>query len=172
MGQLANIGEGLEMTNSLIEGILWQQSWKQKQLSWKMDQNSEYLGQLGQKFWKNFMKRNNNQINSQIPGNIAANRKQWSTYPNFAKCYDLVYDQMEKAEVTVKLPEPILMNEKGDIVFTVEEAYGLPVDLDLIHLDYNLFVDKVGNNTNMKDDGRVGAKKIVAGNKAQQKKQW
>lgn len=76
---------------------------------------------------------------------------------------------MEKAGVSIKLPEPVLMNAKGGVIFTAEEAYGLPVDHDLIHDDYTLFVDKVGNNTNIKGNSRVGGEKTVTGNEGESK---
>ena len=72
---------------------------------------------------------------------------------------------MGKVGCAVKLPEPVIMNVKRDVVFTLEEAYGLPVHHDLIYDDYTLFVDKVGTNTNLKDDSRVGGEKTIVGNK-------
>ena len=55
-----------------------------------------------------------------MPENIAENYKQWSTYPNFAKSYDLVYEQMEKAGSALKLSESVLMNAKEGVLFTTE----------------------------------------------------
>ena len=70
------------------------------------------------------------------------------THDNFETMYDLVYDAMVKARVAVKLDEKKEVSE------------GLPLTHELIHPDYVLFVDEVGNNTNMRDDGQIGGTNI------------
>ena len=53
------------------------------------------------------------------------------------------------------------MNREGDIVMSTEKALGVKVRHQVKHPEYILFVDKVGNNTNIKYDGRVGGKRFL-----------
>ena len=70
--------------------------------------------------------------------------------------YNLVYDRIKEAQILADLDEPIWMNREGGIVMSAEKALGMNVAYRVKHPDYMLFVDEVGNNTNMKDDGNVG----------------
>ena len=53
------------------------------------------------------------------------------------------------------------MNRNGDIVMSAKEALGMKVTHQVKHPEYILFVDEVGNNTNMKDDGKVGGERLI-----------
>ena len=44
---------------------------------------------------------------------------------------------------------------------SAEEALGMKVMHRVNHPEYMLFVDEVGNNINMKDDGKVGGKRLL-----------
>ena len=44
---------------------------------------------------------------------------------------------------------------------SAEEALGMKVMHRVKHPEYMLFVDEVGNNTNMKDDEKVGGKRLL-----------
>ena len=70
--------------------------------------------------------------------------------------YNLVYDRMKEARIIEALDEPVWMNPKGEIVMSEEEVLVMNFTHRLKHPEYMLFVDEVGNNTNMKDDGKVG----------------
>mmetsp|Transcript_25354 Transcript_25354/g.42136 ORF Transcript_25354/g.42136 Transcript_25354/m.42136 type:complete len:154 (+) Transcript_25354:120-581(+) len=74
--------------------------------------------------------------------------------------YDLVYKEMGAARLLEELDEPVWMDLEGEVVATEAEAVGEKVTHDVKHPDYMLFVDEVGNNTNMKDDGNVGGEKL------------
>ena len=60
------------------------------------------------------------------------------------------------------------MNVSGNQVETEEEAVGRKVTHVVKHPQYMMFVDEVGNNTNMKDGGNIGEEKLLKdnGNKA------
>ena len=75
--------------------------------------------------------------------------------------YDLVYDRMEEARILEALDEPIWMNRKGEIVMSAEEALWMKVIHRVKHPEYMLFVGEVGNNTNMKDNGKVGGERLL-----------
>ena len=53
------------------------------------------------------------------------------------------------------------MNLAGEIVSSEAEAFGEKVSKIVKHADYLLFVNKVGNNTNMKEDGRIGGERLL-----------
>ena len=69
--------------------------------------------------------------------------------------YDLVYDRMEQARILEALDEPVWINHEGGIFMSAEESLGMKVTHRLNHPEYMLFVDEVGNNINIKDDGKV-----------------
>ena len=76
--------------------------------------------------------------------------------------YNLVHDRMEEAHILEALDEPVWMNRGGDIVMLEEEDIGMKATHRLKHPEYMLFVDEVGNNTNMKDDGKFGVEQLLA----------
>ena len=63
--------------------------------------------------------------------------------------YNLVYDRMKEARILEALDEPVWMNIEGEIVMSAEEALGMKVTHRVKHPEYMLFVDEVGNNTNL-----------------------
>jgi hypothetical protein len=91
----------------------------------------------------------------------AACRKEWSSYLNFTQMYNLVYNQMKQAGVLKDLEEPVLINLVGEIVSSEAEAFGEKVSQIVKHADYVMFVNEVGNNTNMKDNGGIGGERLL-----------
>ena len=118
------------------------------------------LGYAGSAYWRAFKERNKGKLDDGVPVAQAACRKEWSSYQNFSRMYDLVYKQMDEAGVLEDLEEPVWMNLAGDIVNSEAEAFGEKVSQTVKHPDYVLFVNEVGNNTNMKDDGCVGGERL------------
>ena len=68
---------------------------------------------------------------------------------------------MKEARIIEALEEPVWMNREGEIVMSAEEALGMKVTHHLKHPKYMLFVDEVGNNTNMKYYGKFGGKRLL-----------
>ena len=75
--------------------------------------------------------------------------------------YHLVYDRMKEARILEALDEPVWMNREGEIFMSAIEALGMKVTHQVLHPEYMLFVDEVGNNTNMKEDGKFGGKLLL-----------
>ena len=75
--------------------------------------------------------------------------------------YNLVYDRMKEARILEALDEPVWTNPEGDIAMSAEEALGMKVTHRVKHPEYMLFLDEVGNNTNMKDDGKVRGERLL-----------
>ena len=63
---------------------------------------------------------------------------------------------MKEARILEALDEPVWMNLEVDIVMSTEEALGMKVTHRVKHPEYMVCVDEIGNNNNMKDDGKVG----------------
>jgi hypothetical protein len=53
------------------------------------------------------------------------------------------------------------MNLAGEIILPESEAFGEKVSKMVKHADYLLFVNEVGNNTNMKEDGHIGGERLL-----------
>ena len=70
--------------------------------------------------------------------------------------YNLVYDRMKEARILEALDEPVRMNRESEIVMSAKETLGMKVTHRVKHPEYMLFMDEFLNNTNMKDDGKVG----------------
>ena len=68
---------------------------------------------------------------------------------------------MKEAQILEALDEPVWMNREGDIVMSAKEAIGTKATYQVNHPEYMLFVDEVGNNTNMKDDGKVRGERFL-----------
>mmetsp|Transcript_17160 Transcript_17160/g.26242 ORF Transcript_17160/g.26242 Transcript_17160/m.26242 type:complete len:139 (+) Transcript_17160:772-1188(+) len=104
------------------------------------------------------MSRNKERLDKGGVTNQDSKRKEWSTYQNISKMYDIVYDGMVEAQVATKLPSSVWMDRDGKVV-SKNEAFGQEVTHQVDHPEYIIFVDEVGNNLNMKDDKPIGGEK-------------
>jgi hypothetical protein len=164
MGQPLSQSEGMLLVNSIIEGTIYQAKLRRYHIDvMKMSSDAGSLGIAGGRYWRNFKERNKDKLDSGVAIAQAACRKEWSSYLNFSQMYDLVYEQMNQAGVLEDLEVPVWMNLAGEIVSSEAEAFGERVSQVVKHPDYVMFVDEVGNNTNMKDDGRIGGERLLKG---------
>ena len=103
-----NVSDGLKLVNDVIEGTIHQQNL----ISWKLKHNCYYkdesdLGRVGYKFWRNVMLRNGHCLKSKI----------FTCYLNFRDMYDQIEDVLvDEAKVAFRLPKPVFMNAKDEIV--------------------------------------------------------
>jgi hypothetical protein len=159
MGQRLSQKEGILLVNSIIHGTIYQANLRQFQIdSVKMRRDDANFGSAGSRYWGNFKERNEDKLDSGVPVAQAACHKEWSSYLNFSQMYD---EQMEQAGVLEDLEEPVWMNFAGEIVGSEEEAFGEKVRQTVKHADYIFCVDEVGNNTNMKEEGRIGGERLL-----------
>ena len=142
MNQPITPKEGLELANSLIAGTPVEKEIRKFHRYKKMfevdDVESPSLLKRG--YWRGFMRRNNHRIYAQKGTKFSSIRSQWINWNNFKTMYDLVYAAMTKAGVAFK-------NKDDEYIMK--------------HPEYVLFVDEVGNNTCMKDDGHFGGTKYL-----------
>jgi hypothetical protein len=141
--------------------------WHQEKLrqfqigSVKMSNVAGNLGYPGNASWRAFKERNKGKLDVGAPVSHAACRKEWTSYLSFSHMYDLVYEQMGQAGVLEDLEEPVWMNLDGEIASSEAESFGEKVSKIVKHPNNVPFVDEVGNNTNMKDDGCVGGERLL-----------
>ena len=159
MGQPIGIREGLCFANSVIEETVHEEA--MVMLKTRLKIRGSDVSTLGSNYWRNFRRRYEDILESSSGETQASARREWTTHLNFTNMYDLVYDRMEEARILEALDEPVWMNCEGDIFMSAEEALGLKVTHRVKHPEYMLFVDEVENNTNMKDDGKVGGEQLL-----------
>ena len=155
--------EGLAMINSMTEGTTHQVKMVNLKKRLKCKQDEPGLATLVTSYWCNFRKRHSHVLDADTGVSQALCRKEWSTYQHFDKMYTLVYAVMEEAHLLSKLDHRVWMNVAGDQVETEEEAVGQKLTHVVKHPQYMMFIDEVGNNTNMKYDGNIGGGELLKG---------
>ena len=68
--------------------------------------------------------------------------------------YNIMYDQMIKAKIAIKMDTPVCWERKGNEV-SKSGKYRSSNNMTITHPDYILFADKIGCNTSMKKDGNI-----------------
>mmetsp|Transcript_25328 Transcript_25328/g.29833 ORF Transcript_25328/g.29833 Transcript_25328/m.29833 type:complete len:154 (+) Transcript_25328:717-1178(+) len=136
--------DGLRLINSMLHGSTSQE----KLVNWKLKYShcQDSLGEVGRGYWKGFMERNRHLIVSAKGQKYELNRANWTTYQNFAQMYDSISEEMVSAKVAVKLPDPVWMDAKGNLV-DEGDAYGCKVTHDIVRPEMCVVADEVGGNT-------------------------
>ena len=78
MRQCLTPSKGLMLVNSLINGT----SVPKKLIEWKRNNTPNFIGNLGEGYWRNFMKRNKNKIVGKPGQKYELNCQNWTTYNN------------------------------------------------------------------------------------------
>lgn len=66
-----------------------------------------------------------------------------------------IYDIYIQARIAKKLKFPFQMDKEGNVVKSKAKQYGELYNIQNIHLDYILFANKTGCNTNQKNDKNI-----------------
>ena len=163
MNQPLSCEQGLGLIRSLVKNDTMKQeisSWIRKNCHPK----SEDEELIGAGYWRNFMKRNKDKLQSKRGKLFPQSRDDWCTYDNLKEMYDMIYDLLTKAGVAKILETPQYMDKFGNIVDEAS-AYGLMVKHEITHPDYFIHVDEFGDNLDMtKDKPNAGQKFIVGKN--------
>ena len=117
---------------------------------------------LGTRYYSQFMKRHRLQLESARAYSTDVNRQNWSIWGNFKHMYDFIYEQLCEMGIAKKREQPAYMDREGNIVETEDEAHGMIVEYDLLHPELFLHLDETGCNTNMKNDGQVGGRRVIS----------
>ena len=115
---------------------------------------------LSRSYWKGFLKRNKNEIETGTSSLLDKNHSKWTTFSNFDRIYSLVYQAMVDSRVTIKLEVLIYYNKLGEEC-TKSKAFGYPCYYRLVHKQYILFFDEVGCNLKGDKNGNVGGPKFI-----------
>jgi len=70
---------------------------------------------------------------------------------------------LAEAKVAVEFKTPVMMDKIGNIVLEIKYMYGLPCKYNLVHPEYFLFIDEVGNNLDCNEDHNIGGEKFIKG---------
>jgi hypothetical protein len=79
---------------------------------------------------------------------------------NFEDMYDDVYERLWAAGIVEKLDEAAWRDKDNNIVVTQAEAYGRNTQYSLLHPEYLVMVDEVGEHISQKGDGNAGGLKL------------
>lgn len=164
--ELANIGEALtkesviELMEETIKGTKYEEALK----NFKMSRNIEMKNSnsvVGNAWYHGFMKRNNQLVRKGRCLVKDMKRHTWCTYDHFSNMYDSVYDRMVMSGVAEIVEDDIYYDEHGNEVQDVAQMVGRPTKYRLLKPEYCLFVDETGCNTNQKEDGHVGGRRLI-----------
>jgi hypothetical protein len=164
-------GQGIMMINSCIEGTESQKKLIEFKQRIKSDQDSDSLGTVGSGYWKAFLKRHANELELKKAVKYELERDNFVTYANFSEMYDAIEDLLVNvAKVADKLPEPVWMNENGEVVMELESC-GMKNTIKINFPELCITLDEVGGNTSMMKDGNIGGSLYIVpkGTECQQK---
>ena len=75
--------------------------------------------------------------------------------------YDLVYSIMVEAGILETFEQPVWMDVNGKVVESEGEAHRKKTNHRVKYPNYQLCVNEVGNNTNMKHNDNVGGEELL-----------
>jgi hypothetical protein len=78
--------------------------------------------------------------------------------------YDDVYEKLWEAGIVEKLDEAVWIDKDKNIVGTQAEAYGRKTQYSLLHPEYLVMVDEVGEDISQQGYGNAGGQKFMAAN--------
>ena len=172
MNRPLDVQEGIMFANSLIIGSEFEEKVREFKMQREFftdkddDETISKTMLLGRSYWRGFLKRHQEQIESATGSPLIETRCKWSSFANFDIMYTLCYQSLEEAGVAVKLDSLIHYDEHG-IECTEENAFGEPCYHQLIHPDYVLFFDECGTNLKGDKNGSYGGQKFIKKSGAQ-----
>ena len=160
-----NCTEGLRLVNELIDGTPMQDrliAWKKhKQIATTSEDD---LGKVGPPYWRSFMKRNRHLLRNKPGRRYSVHRSDWTAYINFRNMYLHIQDILvNDSKIARLLPEPVWMNEKGEVVDNEEDAMGCKVSIDIHRPDMMVMFDEVGCNLSQEGDNSNGGESYLCG---------
>jgi hypothetical protein len=99
------------------------------------------------------MRRNNHLIRAKKAVKFDNKWARWCNYLNMHEMYEEIYKNLCTNGLAAAYPEPLLRNEKGEVVEEEEKAFGMKSKYELIHPDWLLFKDEVRSNTSQSKMG-------------------
>ena len=115
---------------------------------------------LGEKWFKNFLKRYKHMVRPQKPCTYDMHKKNYTTFVNFNQMYLNCEEAMISSGVAARRDVPVWVNEKGEIV-DEKDSTGYKSSAILTYPEYCFAFDETGNNTSMEKDGNIGNTKVM-----------
>jgi hypothetical protein len=116
---------------------------------------------LGKRWYLSFMKRNKDKVRKGRGKIRDVKRHTWCTYDAFTDMYNCVYSTMHEIGICKRLPQPVMLDMKGNTVHESEMMFGRPTNYILEHPELMIFVDETGSNTCQVSDGHVGGQLFI-----------
>ena len=171
-----NIGltpsESTSLMNSMMTGKPSAKKLEAHQRKYCKNIKEENYGKIGPSYFRSFLKRHSDKIESSAPCGLEDRRAEWCTYNNISAMYERIYKGLVDAGVAKELDVPIYCNREGEQVATKEEANGRKVTHKLLYPEMGIHFDEVSSNTAQKGDKKSGKERTVGRKgKRKQKKQ-
>jgi hypothetical protein len=116
---------------------------------------------LGKRWYLSFMRRNKDKVRKGQLKIRDVKRHTWCTYNTFTDMYNCVYSTMHEIGICKYLPEPVMLDMKGNTIREAEKMFGRPINSILEHPEMMIFVDKTGSNTCQVSNGHVGGQLFI-----------
>jgi hypothetical protein len=118
-------------------------------------------GIVGKPWYRNFMKRQEEEL---VRGKVRIQdhqRSSWCTYEHFKNMYDTIYEAMVECGVAEKLNDEVMYDIDGIETDDENKMFGRRTKYKMLKPERCLFVDETGCNTNQVDEGNVEGEKFV-----------
>ena len=146
----------ISLINSMLIGTPSAQKLEAHQRKYCKDIKVENYGKIGQSYFRSFLNRHSDKIESLAPCGLEDRREEWCTYNNMSAMYERIYEGLVGAGVAKKLDVPVYCDREGKQVATKEEALGRKVTHVLLCPEMGLHFDEVSSNTAQKGDKKSG----------------
>jgi hypothetical protein len=116
----------------------------------KNSERDDSFGSLGTRCSQNFCRRNAAIISAKKAVRFDSKRDDWCRLDNVEDMYDDVYEKLWEAGIAENLDEDVWRDKDNSIVVTQAEAYGRKTQYSLLHPEYVVMVDEVGEHISQK----------------------
>ena len=164
IGQPLSARQGLELTNSIIDGTDIQDfliNWKDTNgLTYE---NLQKKKRVGKGYWRKVRKRNKHKLDCKKGKRWHTEKARWSKRKYVEDMFRDAYDTCILAKLARRLEKPVMRDAEGNIVTSEKDSYGEPCDIEIMHPDHLLFADETGCNTNQRDDKNISGTQYLCG---------
>ena len=167
IGCPVSVGETMTLIQSLIHNTPSQERLIEYQRKiyharGHYDIGQAYLGKITKNYYYGFMRRYKDIIESNRGRRFEAARHNWTNYRNFSNMYLDIERILVDTKLAHHLPEPVWMNNLGEVVQNHAKSDGCKVQVSLDIPQCCLVMDEVGSDLNMLNDGFIGGEKFLS----------
>ena len=110
--------------------------------------------------WYTLFQDHNEDVGTTVGVNLEQNRNDHMTHATFTMMFDQIEKSVCLSGYAQRLDNPAHMDAACNPVKNKSLAVGYPVTIETIRCDNIFFMDKTGDNTHGKKDGRRGGEKF------------